>query len=169
MEDIAAQAEVSTKTVYNYFPTKQQILVELLTEDRQSLIEAYAAVLEDPPGDLAEALALLIHADVGDIRSVEDKKLWRELLAAETRAHDRAEDEFDINRRTFLAYIERLLVHFRKQGKLLRSVSVPTAVDMVYAINAYDFRQYCASEAATPDDVLELARKQMKHLVQSWQ
>ena len=169
MEDIAVHADVSTKTVYNYFPTKQRILVELLRQDRESLIEVYDAVAQRRPDDLAEALAQLIRADVGEIRSVEDKKLWRELLAAETRAHDRMDDEFQINRQVFLEYIERILVIYRDRGQLSREVSLPLAVEMVYAINAYDFRRYCATARATPETVLELARSQMKLLVSAWQ
>lgn len=169
MEDIAIQADVSTKTVYNYFPTKQQLLVELLREDRDNLIEAYEHVVKRRPDDLAEALALLIRADVGEVSTNEDKKLWRELLAAETRAHDRADDEFEINRQTFFEYIERILKIYRDNGKLSPKVSLPIAVEMVYAINAYDFRQYCATANATPENLLKIARKQMRHLVSAWQ
>jgi len=169
MEDIAIHAEVSTKTVYNYFPTKQQILVELLRQDRESLIEAYDAVARSEPNDLAEALALLIRADIGEAYTLEDKKLWRELLAAETRAHDHNDDDFNMNRRVFLHYIERVLTSYREKNKLSPQVPLPVAIEMIYAINAFDFRQYCAIPDATPEDILELARKQMKLLITTWQ
>src|SRR3546814_7256000 len=70
---------------------------------------AYEKVVSHPPDDPAEALALLIRADVGYVRSVEDKRLWREMLGAATQAHDRAEDDFDSNKRMFTTYIEQLL------------------------------------------------------------
>src|SRR3546814_3822764 len=92
MEDIAVQASVSTKTVYNYFPTKQQLLIALLNQDRVRMQMAYEKVVSHPPDDPAEALALLIRADVGYVRSVEDKRLWREMLGAATQAHDRSEE-----------------------------------------------------------------------------
>ena len=168
MEDIGIRADVSTKTVYNYFPTKQTILIGLLSGDRRNLVGAYEAIVDSPPADPAEALAQLIRADVGDVVSIDDKKLWRELLAAETRAHARAEDEFETNRKIFMDYIERLLIHYRKSGRLSRKLSLPVAVDMVYAINAHDFRQYCAEPEATPADLLARARKQMRLLVASW-
>jgi AcrR family transcriptional regulator len=168
IEDIAVRADVSTKTVYNYFPTKQQILIDLLSEDRKSLVASYEKVVKNPPADLAEALARLIRADVGDVRTADEKKLWRELLAAETRAHVQAEDEFQSNRNMFMEYIERLLLHYKKAGKLSATLSIPVAVDVVYAINAHDFRQYCAEEKSSPADVLNWARQQMRHLVASW-
>jgi AcrR family transcriptional regulator len=46
MEDIAILADVSTPTVYNYFATKQGVLVELLTQDRLDMQEPVEAVLQ---------------------------------------------------------------------------------------------------------------------------
>ena len=168
IEDIAIRADVSTKTVYNYFPTKQTILIGLLSEDRKNLSSAYEAVVRNPPADVSEGLALLIRADMGDVRSGDDKKLWRELLAAETRAHAQKEDEFESNRKIFVRYVEQLLAHYRKRGALSAKLSIPIAAEMVYAVNAYDFRQYCAEPAATPAKLLNRARQQMRHLVSSW-
>lgn len=168
IEDIAIRADVSTKTVYNYFPTKQTILIGLLSEDRRSLSSAYATVVRNPPADVAEGLALLIRADVGDVRSEDDKKLWRELLAAETRAHVQSKDEFESNRRIFIDYVEQLLNHYKNEGKVTSKLSIPVAAEIVYAINAYDFRQYCSQPTATPAKLLNWARQQMRHLVASW-
>lgn len=168
VEDIAVHADVSTKTVYNYFSSKQAILAALLNEDRRNLAAVYEQVVENPPDDLAEALALLIRADIGDVRTNEDKKLWRDLLAAETRAHDQAEDEFESNRRIFTRYVERLLHHFRSRNKLSPVVSIPVVAEIVYAINAHNFRQFCAS-TKTPDQILKTARQQLRQLVAGWQ
>jgi AcrR family transcriptional regulator len=168
MEDIAARASVSTKTVYNYFPTKQRVLIELLDQDRVRLQAAYEDVLGAPPDDPAIGLARLIRADVGDVLTIEDKRLWRELLGAATRGHDRAEDEFDSNRRMFTRYIERLLQRYIQAGRLCSALPIAVATDMIYAVSAYDFREYCADEATTPEDLECRARGQMALLVSSW-
>jgi len=168
IEDIAAQADVSAKTVYNYFATKEKILIQLLTDDRERLTAAYEAVVRKPPQDLALALAALMHADLGDVRSVEDKKLWRELLAAETRAHYKPEDAFESNRKTFMHFIRTTLVAFQKRGVLSQSLSLAVAVEMIYAIHTYDFLQFCARSSATHEDVLRVAQKQMKLLLSPW-
>jgi len=168
MEDIAARASVSTKTVYNYFPTKQQLLIAFLDEDRVRMKAAYEKVVRYPPDNPAEALALLIRADVGYVRTVEDKRLWREMLGAATQGHDRAEDEFDSNRRMFTMYIEQLLRHYISVGLLSPEIKLAAAVDIVYAVNAYDFREFCADEHMTPDDLLARAEEQMRVLVSNW-
>jgi AcrR family transcriptional regulator len=168
IEDIAEAAEVSTKTVYNYFPTKQKILLELLTVDRLRLRTAYEKVLSDPPTDPAEGLARLIHADIGDVQTMADKRLWRELMSAETRSHARAGDEFEQNRRIFTHYIEKLLRCYQSRGALRKDLPLSVTVNLVYALNAYDFREYCALESMRPVDVLQLARQQMKVVVNGW-
>lgn len=168
MEDIAAQAEVSAKTVYNYFPSKQRLLVEFLNQDRLQQRDTYERVVMRPPADPAEALAQLILADVGDVRTVEDKRLWRELLAAATRGHDGPDDDFVRNQEMFTSYIEQLLRHFVQSGALSKTLAVRVAAEIVYALNAYDFREYCASAEMTADDLMIRARKQMRTLVSNW-
>jgi AcrR family transcriptional regulator len=168
MEDVAAHAEVSTKTVYNYFPTKQGLIVGLLNRDRDRLRIDYERVLNAPPTDPAEGLAALIRADVGDVETDADKRLWRELLAVATRGHRRALDDFESNRRDFTSYIERLLKDYVDKGQLASTLAIDVAVDMVYAVNAFDFREYCAAKRMKPSDVLAQARRQMRLLVEDW-
>jgi AcrR family transcriptional regulator len=168
MEDIASCCEVATKTVYNYFSNKRSILIALLDEDRQRFDTAYQEVVVNPSRDPAETLARLIRADIGDVRTAEDKKLWRELLAASMQSHEHGEDEFEANRRMFTRHIRRILVHYQECGEISEDVNLNIAVDLIYAIHAYDFRLYCASAQMRPAAVLELARKQMQLLVANW-
>lgn len=168
VEDVAAYAEVSTKTVYNYFPTKQGLIIGLLNRDRERLRGDYERVLEAPPDDPAEGLAALIRADVGDVETSADKRLWRDLLAAATRGHSHARDDFESNRRHFTRYIARLLQHYIERGALSRELPLDVAVDLVYAVNAFDFREFCAAEGMTPADLLVQARRQMQALLEGW-
>jgi AcrR family transcriptional regulator len=168
IEDVARVADVSLKTVYNYFPSKQALLIELLREDRSRLLEAYEAVAKNPPDDLAEALALILHADIGDAVTPENKLLWREMLAAETRSYSDPNDGFSQNRAVFKGFVRRILEHFVKDGKLSSEVDLTIAVGMVYSLLMYDFREYCADRDMTPDDFLELTRRQTRLLVSGW-
>jgi|SRR5882724_8059734 len=168
MEDIAVAAKVSTKTVYNYFTNKQSLLIGYLEQDRESMVSAYERIIAYPSKGAAETLARLVHADIGEVKSGSDKKLWRELLAAETRAHRSADDDFAANRKVFLEVIERALLHFQKSGQLSRTLPMPIAIEMVYAISAYNFRQYCAIDELTPTDILRTAKIQMRYLVGNW-
>lgn len=168
MEDIATLAEVSTPTVYNYFATKQGILIELLNQDRLEMQELVEAVLRDPPEDPAEALAQLVYANMACLRRSEDKLLWREMLAAIVRAHDEEQEEFDRNRMIFIDHIQRLLRHFLDRGEISKAVPIELAAELIYAINAYDFRRLAEVERRTPEMIRDMARDQMALLVAGW-
>jgi AcrR family transcriptional regulator len=168
MEDIAEKADVSLKTVYNYFPSKHSILLGILSNDRERLSQSYEAVAANPPEDLAEALAQLMHADLGDVTTPQEKSLWLDMLAAEFRANSEATDEIDQNREVFRSFTRQILRHFRARGSLSEEVDEGVAADMVYALLMSDFRNYCARADMTPDDFLQLARQQTRLLVAGW-
>lgn len=168
MEDIAERADVSLKTVYNYFPTKNSVLLAILANDRKRLSQAYEAVADNPPDDLAEALAQLMYADIGDVTTPQEKSLWRDMLAAEFRANSEASEEIDQNREVFKTFTRRILRHFRTRNSLGENVDEGVAADIVYALLMYDFREYCARSNMTPDDFLQLARQRTRLLVAGW-
>lgn len=168
MEDVGRLADVSLKTVYNYFPTKQSILIELVREDRIRMMALYEAILDEPHADLAEALARLIRADIGDVLTPNDKKLWRELLAAEVRSSVDSAEEYQKNREIFGAYIRKMLLKFRRDGVLSSAVSITMAVELIYAILAYNFRIYCTAPDMMIDDVEKSVRAQLRLLVTGW-
>jgi hypothetical protein len=103
------------------------------------------------------------------VRSAQDKRLWRELLAAETRGHERPGDDFGRNRKLFAGYIARLLRHYVRAGVLPATLPLAVAVDVVCAINAFDFREYCASPGMTPSTVGRRALRQMRMLLAGWE
>src|SRR3546814_17286740 len=86
------------------------------------------------------------------------------MLGAATQAHDRAEDDFDSNKRMFTTYIEQLLRHYMSIGLLSSELPLAAAVDIVYAINAYDFREFCADEHMTPTNLMVRVRSQLNTL-----
>jgi AcrR family transcriptional regulator len=167
MEDIAAKAGVSTKTVYNYFPTKRELLFAFLDRDRAEMADAYEAVIEASHQDPAEALARLMIADYGGVATAQEKSLWRELMAAAVLSHDAAYDEFEGYRRPFSQCIERLIRGFQSSGKLSKRLDVALATGIVHTIHSENFRQFCAVKKLTAADKRKLARRQMEQLMKS--
>lgn len=168
MEDIAAKADVSTKTVYNYFATKREVLFAFLNRDRAEMTAAYQAVLSAPPADPVDALVALMVADLGPVTTVEEKTLWRELMLAALSAHDRADDDFESNRRMFSAYIEQLLARFQAEGRLSRALDLSLAADILHTIHSDNFRRFCALQDFSRQELLHLARRQIGLLLNSW-
>lgn len=168
MEDIAVKAEVSTPTVYNYFQSKRDILIELLVRDRSETQAAFDRIVEAPPSDPTLAFARLIYENISRIRTNEDKRLWRELIGAVAVAHDSEKDQFERNHQIFKAYIQKLLKHFITAGILSSDISVPQATNIIFAINANNLRHHVSSGSSTPERVRDATRQQIALLFTDW-
>lgn len=165
LEDIAAQADVSVPTLYNYFNNKRDLLIEILIQDRKDGAAAYEKVIRNPSANPSDAMAELIYANVDIIRSVPDKRLWREIFGAVALCHDRERDAFDRNHQSFKTYIKRLLQHFVGTGALPADYPLDIAADLIFALNAHNLRRLAASQSCTPEDIRDITRKQMQLLL----
>jgi AcrR family transcriptional regulator len=94
IEDIAAAAEISPSTFFNYFPTKEDVVLfdeydplmfsmladapagETLPESFQHVIEAFAQILEQDRDDILERSRLVL--EVPELRA----RIWEELEKA---------------------------------------------------------------------------------------
>lgn len=88
IEDIAAAADVSVGTCYNYFSTKGDILLAIVSMEVEEVIEAGRAVVSDPPQDVAEALDRLIRIYYDHSLLYLSKELWRRAIALSVEAPD---------------------------------------------------------------------------------
>ena len=57
MEDVARRAGLAVGTLYNYFSSKDQLLVALSRSDTERLLSIGERILADPPDDPVEAIA----------------------------------------------------------------------------------------------------------------
>lgn len=80
-EDIAASAEVSVGTLYNYFENKGDLLLALVTLEVEEVLEQGEAVVKSPPADVALALNLLIAGYYDHSNTYLTKELWRTAMA----------------------------------------------------------------------------------------
>jgi AcrR family transcriptional regulator len=81
IEDIAAAADVSAGTCYNYFSTKGDILLAIVSMEVEEVIDGGRAVVADPPPDVSEALDRLIRLYYDHSLLYLTKELWRRAIA----------------------------------------------------------------------------------------
>lgn len=81
IEDIAAAADVSAGTCYNYFSTKGDILLAIVAMEVEEVIDAGRAIVTAPPADAAEALDRLIRIYYDHSLMYLSKELWRRAIA----------------------------------------------------------------------------------------
>jgi AcrR family transcriptional regulator len=166
IEDIAAAAEVSVATVYNYFTNKPQILLEIVRKSIQQCQQATAPIVENPPADPVDAVVAIIGADIGNMDDEADKKLWRELLASMTR-NEENRVEIESLRGQFRAHVRQLIRLLIDRGDLPRSIDAAAMTDIIYAIYAYRFRQLVCIQPMRTAATMKSVRRDITALLSS--
>lgn len=81
IEDIAEAAEVSVGTFYNYFQTKGDILVAIVSVEVEEVLVAGAAVVANPPPTVSNALNRLVEVYFDHSVVYLSKEMWRTAMA----------------------------------------------------------------------------------------
>lgn len=88
IEDIAAAAQVSVGTFYNYFETKGDLLLATVTLEVEEVLAQGQAVVANPPPDIAQALSALIGGYYDHSLVWLTKEMWRTAMALSIEAPD---------------------------------------------------------------------------------
>jgi AcrR family transcriptional regulator len=88
IEDIAAQAEVSVGTFYNYFETKGELLLAIVTMEVEEVLEYGKHLVLNPPCNVAQALEQLIGGYYDHSLVYLSKEMWRTAMAISIEAPD---------------------------------------------------------------------------------
>jgi AcrR family transcriptional regulator len=88
IEDIAAAAEVSAGTCYNYFSTKGDLLLAIVSMEVEEVVAAGRDLVTAPPPDAATALRGLIRLYYDHSLHYLSKEMWRKAMAFSIEAPD---------------------------------------------------------------------------------
>ena len=132
-EDIAAAADVSVGTLYNYFENKGDLLLALVTLEVEEVLEQGGAVVTSPPADIAEALNWLIGGYYDHSNVYLTKELWRTAMALTIQA---AETPFSARYtaldQSLTQQVCALLVELQRLGRARADVDARTLGQVVF-------------------------------------
>ncbi len=134
-------------------------------EDSRAYIDP---VLENPPEDPIEAVTELIVADMAEMTSPAEKKLWREILAAQVRTHDQPRDEIYSYKFKFESYLRQMLRHLIERGRLSKKLDYRVAAKALYAVTWDVFSDLMADERAQPADTRAWVEPQVRLILNGW-
>ncbi|MEE4188719.1 MAG: TetR/AcrR family transcriptional regulator [Roseobacter sp.] len=119
IEDLADMAEVSVGTVYNYYPTKGDILMATVTMEVEEVLEAGLAILADPAPSVDGALLALIFSYYDHSLEYLSKEMWRSAMALAIEAPNTPNGQryFEMDRR-LAAQIADLVAALQDRGKV---------------------------------------------------
>jgi AcrR family transcriptional regulator len=84
MEAIAAAAEVSIGTIYNYYRNKGDLLVAIVSLEVEEVLRQGEGVIADPPASAEAAVDALVGGYVEHSLHYLSKEMWRQAMAIST-------------------------------------------------------------------------------------
>jgi len=153
IEDIAAEADVSPATIYNYFGTKAGILLALVGESDTILIERLDDLARSWNGDLVPAVLefggiLRRHA-----MSYLQKPTWREVVAASI--HDGSGNfgqTYSALDDVLIRKMETLIRSLQKQKTVTPMVDAAALADCLFSLQNIRFFQFIADDSISLEE-----------------
>lgn len=154
MEEIAAAADVSVATLYNYFGTKNGLLLAGIEEDTDALIAAGAVILESPGPDPITAAQRLLGAYI-DHLTAWDARLLREVFSAafqRTGGEELTTELFAMDER-LIEQMALLLSHYRERQALRSDVELHEATLLIFSAFVTQLFMYIAIGGYAPEEL----------------
>jgi AcrR family transcriptional regulator len=147
MEEIAAAADVSAGTVYNYFGSKNALLVAGVEADTNQMVEAGRAVLSRPGTNPAKAVQRLFAVYLDQLASW-DPQLLREVLSASLQRAGGPELTVELARldERLLEQLVALLSGFRDRDRLHPDVAPAEAGILLFSVLILQLFMFLALE-----------------------
>jgi AcrR family transcriptional regulator len=166
IETIAAKAQVSIGTVYNYYQNKGDLLVAIVSMEVNEVLRAGAALIERPPGGVAAAVTDLIFIYLDHSLVYLTKEMWRHAMAISTRQPDspfgrRYSDLDDRLTRQVCALIERL----QAEGRVKADVDAAAAGEVIFNNTNMMFILFVKSEMMTLEALKAAITRQLTPLL----
>jgi AcrR family transcriptional regulator len=134
IEEIAAAAEVSVGTVYNYFGSKNALLVAGVESDTAEMIERGTAILTRPGTNPTKAVQRLFAVYLDQLASW-DPQLLREVLSASLQRIGGTELTVELVRldERLLEQLAALLAGFQRRNRLHPAVAPAEAALLLFS------------------------------------
>ncbi|MCR9276723.1 MAG: TetR/AcrR family transcriptional regulator [Pseudomonadaceae bacterium] len=161
---IANEAGVSYQTLYNYFPSKAQIVEALLTSDIEQTKVAGEVLVDTYAGDLNNSLGEYVKLQI-DTVAHRDRELWRQVTLDVLR-HDPAHNRlFERIYNTAHDGLTRLLLSAREAGELSRNVDIELLAHTIYALTDFGMLNYLLNPTLSKVELLQALRAQLNLVV----
>lgn len=161
MEDIAAAADVSVGTLYNYFETKGDLLLAIVSMEVEEVLSEGSLVLANPPADPVEALDALIGRYFDHSLVYLSKATWRTAMALSIEAPDtpfsQRYTELD---RMLTEQVCDMIRALQRRGKLRADVAAAVVGEVVFNNLNQMFIEFVKSDSMDLDTLRTTVRRQ---------
>ena len=152
MEDVAAEADVSVGTLYNYFSSKQTLLVGVFGAETEEMLAAGQAIIDDAPDDPQEGVTALLYLYADHLFGI-PPKLLTEILSFGFGGGEVTDELVSMDVR-LLEQCAGFMETYHASGKIRTDVVVSDAVLITYSVLFANLLMY----TSMPGFDLETAR-----------
>jgi len=162
MEDIAERADVSVGTVYNYFGSKNVLLLAGVEEDTNAMVERGASVLARPGTNPRKATQRLVAVYLDQFTDW-DPALLREVLSASFGRSGGIELSAGLARmdERLIEQVATLLAGFQDRGRLRDDVEPLEATLLVFSAMVIQLFMYLALEGFDKEMLVRQVNRQV--------
>lgn len=153
MEEVAARAEVGVGTLYNYFGSKDRLLLGVFEDVTEEQLE-HGQTIVDAPGHDAEKAVCHLLGHYLRLARIFDKNVMRELLAAALVQPERIEEYASLDVR-LAAQVGQLLAVLQARGDVAPDVELQHAALTLYGAFVMPLLLYLSMDDMD-EDTLEL-------------
>ncbi|MBL8708727.1 MAG: helix-turn-helix transcriptional regulator [Rhodospirillaceae bacterium] len=144
MEDIAAAAELSVGTVYNYFKSKAEICLAIYQADRDLVHAATDRIIAHPPADPVTAICRMMEVDFETEVGFMDRAAWSALVGAAFSGQSSLSSAFVSDELMRVGQFRRLLGILAENGKIDPAADLDASAEMLGALNLWFFMRWLA-------------------------
>ena len=168
MEAIAAAADVSIGTIYNYYKNKGDLLVAIVSMEVHEVLAAGERVIADPPRNAEKAVAKLIANYIEHSLVYLSKEMWRQAMAITTQQPDSpfgvAYGELD---EALARQTSKLVKKLQTLGLVQVGVDAQAIGEMIFNNTNMMFTVFVKREEMSVADLLARIRRQNRTLVKA--
>lgn len=151
---IASEAELGVGTFYNYYKSKEELLISIIADRAGNFTSNFEYVIKNRTNDIFNTISLLIDIYFKSF-SIYNKLIWREFIAnIFSKQPNMIGDILNIDS-MFVNKLEELLIHFKSDGLINREVDELNSAKSIYKIMMFNILIYIADENITFKNIRE--------------
>ena len=168
MEAIAAAADVSIGTIYNYYRNKGDLLVAIVSMEVHEVLAAGERVIADPPRNAEKAVARLIANYIEHALVYLSKEMWRQAMAITTQQPDSPSGvAYGTLDEALARQTAKLIKKLQTLGLVRVGVDAQSIGEMLFNNTNMMFTVFVKQEAMSLATLLARIRRQNRTLVQA--
>jgi AcrR family transcriptional regulator len=166
MEEIAARADLAVGTLYNYFPSKGELLLSLIADSDDRYLKAGQELISDPPVRADQALTdIMVLATEHCVRQL-GKSIWRHVSAtAMTNAGSTFGRQYGVTTQKHEQLVVSMIRALQARGDIRPDVDPLDAAHCLFSMKSKLFMNFVADDDMALEDHREEVRKGVRYFL----